>query len=177
MHIVVLNHRIKCSVELDTGNFPAEKLAFIRNMMHMIVLYTAERTTHVPHYAVLPAVVNLVVAHDMGTYKPASPANPQRFENCLKLVLIPGFTLRSRPLIISSGNFLAQRNSREFRIMKHIIFDNPPARPVRSEHAPLRRGRRSPIPRGIAYFKPSNSNVINMVSSRKEACSPYADFN
>ena len=58
------------------------------NIVYVVIGNLTEYTAHMAHHAVLSAIVNLVVTDDMGSDFFLAPANLQRAEYGLHLVLI-----------------------------------------------------------------------------------------
>ena len=174
--VIVGNDRIQCGMEFDASDLPSEEFTLQRNVMDMVMLDTAECAAHMSDDGILAALVDVVIAYDMTADQPLFPTDATGLEHSLQLVLVAGLAFGFRPLVVAGRDFLAQRHRREFGVMQYVVFDNPAIRPVRTDHAPLLRGRRRPITGGLRHFKTAHSDVVDMVAGREEARTTNADF-
>jgi len=74
MDAVMMDMGIYCSMEFYSRNFITEKFMFQCNIIYMVVMDFTEDTSEMPYYTVLPAIVNGIVADNVGTYCLLAPA-------------------------------------------------------------------------------------------------------
>ncbi len=128
--IVVVNLYVDCSVELDSRDFIAEILMLHRNIINMVSVNLAEHAAHMTHNSVLPAVVNHIVADNMGADGFLTPSDMPRPENRLHLILIARLSPGSGTQVMSCRLLLADTDTAAFCVMDSIIFNYPALAPV-----------------------------------------------
>ncbi len=131
MDIIVVNLNVDCGMELDARDFIPEVLVLHRNIINMIAINFAEHTSHMTHDSVLSAVVNHIVAHNMGADGFLAPADMPRPENRFHLILIARLSMRSGTQVMPCGLLLADTDAAAFCVMDDIVFDYPALAPVR----------------------------------------------
>ena len=106
VNAVMMDFDIEGGVQLDAGDFVAEKLMLDSDVVNMVVVDLAKSTAHMANYSVLPTVVDDIVADNMGANLFLAPTDLKRAENRFHLILVTGLLMPSRGEIVAGGGSL-----------------------------------------------------------------------
>ena len=173
---IVPDDGIHCRVELDAADLIAEVLVLGRDAIDVIVFDQRERRAHVTHDAILAAVVDLVVAHDVAADLLPAPTGLQTEEHAFHLILIARLAVKAAVQVMAGGCFLAQADGRALGIMQVVVLDDPPLGPVHAQHADLIcRGRREGTG-CLAHLKATDGDVVPADLLGVEATGTHVDL-
>ena len=170
------NFHINGSMQLDSCYFITEIFMLDRDVINMVVRNLAENTAHMAYHTVLSAVMDHIVADDMGTDFFLAPANLKSAEHGFHLILIARLAVPSGTQVMAGGGFLADTDTAAFCIMDFIIFYNPAFAPMGSQKAGLIGGGRRPRTCGLGHFKTADGNIVHSRFFGIEAAFTHIDL-
>ena len=148
-------------MKFNSCNLIAKKFMFHGNVINMVAADRAESASHMPHNAVLSAVINYIITDNMGADPLFAPSDLPAQEYRFHLILIPRLFVEPGAEIISGRSFFSQADGTAFGVMKNIIFYYPAFAPVGSCHAWLICCGRCPGACRLGNFKSPQSNIVD----------------
>ena len=136
----------------------------------------AERAPHVPHDAVLAAVVDHIVPHDMRPDGVFAPSELKGFHHGFELARVTRFPPGLREMIIARPFVFSEAYRGAFRIVDVVVFDDPAFAPVRTDQTGLVAGRRRERCRGVRQLEPGDRDVVLPALFRIEHAFPHVDL-
>ena len=149
---------------------------FYGYIVNMVLVNLTEYTSHMSHDTVLSAVINHIIADDMGTDGFLAPSDLAGTEYRFHLVLITWFTMGSGTEIMSGGCFFSNTDSTAFCIMNRIILDDPALAPIYTQKSRLICGRGRPWTGCLCHLKSPDRNIISSGFCRIKTASAHIDF-
>ena len=122
--IVMMDLCIDRRMKLDACDLIAEIFVFRADIVNFVVVDLAERAAEMSDDAVLSAIVNHIVTHDMRADGLTAPAHALCLENDLELGLIAGLSVITARFVIACGKLLAKAHGTATRIVNDIVFDD-----------------------------------------------------
>ena len=175
--VVAANHHINRRVQLDAGDFRAAKLLHVVDVVDVVVLNHGIDRAHTPDDARLLAVVDVAAADDVAADVFLQPTVILPAANRVALHLRRAFEVLFREVVVVFRVVVfAQRNTAALAVRNFAILDNPALRPVRANHAILKRSWRRPCRRSLLDFEAMHRDVPAARFLREEAAAADVNF-
>ena len=129
-------------------------------MVHMIMNNIGKGAAHTPLNPGLPAVVNLVITHDMPAYGLFVPTIVDIVADGLGIGLRAAFGRILAPRVIFFICALPQADAAALGIMDFTVFNDPAFTPVWTHRGGLKRGRRRPLCRHFTKCKAGYRDIV-----------------
>ena len=124
----------------------------------------------------LPAVVNLIVAHNMPAYRFFAPTVMDIKTNSFRVRLCSSFGGVFAPRVVLFVRAFAQADTAALGIMDFTVFNNPSFAPVWAHCGGLKCGGRRPLRRHLTKCKTGYRNIIYPCFPWKKTERAHADL-
>ena len=176
VQVVVVHIGIDGGVQLDAAQLVPVKLVPGADAEDLVAVNFAERRPHVPHDAVLAAVVDLIPPHDVRADLFFAPAGRERLEHRLQLVLVARLSAPFGEVVVARRLLFAQTDAAALGVVDDIVFDHPALAPVGADDAPLLGRGRRPGRCRLRHFKAADGDVVYPRPFGEEACLAHVEL-
>ena len=176
VQVVVVHIGIDGGVQLDAAQLVPVKLVPGADAEDLVAVNFAERRPHVPHDAVLSAVVDLIPPHDVRADLFFAPADRERLEHRFQLVLVARLSAPFGEVVVARRLLFAQTDAAALGVVDDIVFDHPALAPVGADDAPLLGRGRRPGRCRLRHLKAADGDVVYPRPLGEEACLAHVEL-